>query len=156
MDLRDETEIEDELERALLRELGESIGPKVLDHILRPRNVGMMEDPDGQATLTGICEDTVRIQFRLREDRIDEIRFMTNGCGATIACGSMVTQLAQGKTLQEAMKLGGKTIIEAFEGLPIESTHCADLAANTLREAVKDALKNRTAPWRRLYRPRNP
>jgi len=78
---------------------------------------------------------------------------MTDGCGATVACGSMVTELARGKTLHEAMKIDGKKVIEAFGGLPIEHTHCADLAANTLRAAINDALQCRREPWKRLYRP---
>jgi nitrogen fixation NifU-like protein len=116
--------------------------------------LGELKDPDGEAILSGICEDTVRMQLRLDSDRIQEVRFMTNGCGATVACGSMASELARGKTVQEAMRIDGKRVIQAFEGLPIEHTHCADLAANTLRAALKDAMEKRKEPWKRLYRPR--
>jgi nitrogen fixation NifU-like protein len=152
MDFRDGTEIKEELEKVLLQELGDGISPILVDHIVRPRNLGTIEAPDGEATLSGICEDTVRIQFRLQGDRIEEIRFMTNGCGATLACGSMATEWARGKTLGEAMKVSAQQLIEALGGLPIESTHCAYLAANTLKAAARDALEVRRAPWKGLYR----
>lgn len=155
MDFRDSRDFENELDKAILQELGEGISRMLVDHILRPRNVGIIEQPDGEASLTGICEDTVRIQFRLKEERIEEIRFMTNGCGATLACGSMATELVRGRTLDEAIKVSAQRIIEALGGLPIESTHCADLAANTLKAAVRDAMENRRTPWKRLYRPKS-
>jgi nitrogen fixation NifU-like protein len=152
MDFKDGTEMEDELDRALLQELEEGISPIAVDHALRPRNVGALEDPDGEATLTGICEDTVRIQFKLNQGRIKEIRFMTNGCGATLACGSMATEMARGRTLKEALQIDGRQLNERLGGLPIVHTHCADLVANTLRAAVRDALEKQRSPWKRMYR----
>lgn len=154
MEFKDSDEAWDDLDQAILRGLGNGLSPALVEHALRPRNAGTLEDPHGEATLSGICEDTVRIQLRLNHDRIDEIAFMTDGCAATLACGSMVTELARGKTLQEAMKIDGKRVIEAFGGLPIEHTHCADLAANTLRAAIRDALQYQREPWKRLYRTR--
>jgi nitrogen fixation NifU-like protein len=153
MEFKDSDEAWDDLDQAILTGLGSGLSPTLVEHALRPRNAGTLEDPDGEATLSGICEDTVRIQLRLNNERIEEVAFMTDGCGATVACGSMVTELARGKTLQEAMKIDGKKVIEAFGGLPIEHTHCADLAANTLRAAINDALQCRREPWKRLYRP---
>jgi nitrogen fixation protein NifU and related proteins len=152
MDSEKEKDALEKLEQAILQEMINSFGPTVVDHAMNPRNAGMMENPDGQATLTGICEDTVRMQLRLCGDTMEEIRFMTNGCGATVACGSMVTEMALGKSVQDAMKIDGKRVIEAFGGLPIEHTHCADLAANALKAALKDALQNRQEPWKRMYR----
>ncbi len=154
MEFKDSDEVWDDLDQAILRGLGEGLSPTLVEHALRPRNAGTLVDPDGEATLSGICEDTVRIQVRLNHDRIEEIAFMTDGCSATVACGSMVTELARGKTLQEAMKIDGKRVIQAFGGLPIEHTHCADLAANALKAALRDALQYQREPWKRLYRPR--
>jgi nitrogen fixation NifU-like protein len=151
----EDDEVTKELERILLEELGKRVNPALMEHVLRPRNAGHMDQPDGEASLTGICEDTVRIQLRLAGDRIEEIRFMTNGCGATVACGSMVTELARGKPLEEALRIDGTRVVEAFGGLPVEHTHCADLAANALRAAVSDALEGRREPWKRLYRSRD-
>ncbi len=144
-----------QMERAILEELGKAVGQKVAEHALNPQNAGSLTDPDGEATLSGICEDTVRIQLRLQGDRIQEIRFMTNGCAATVACSSMVTVLAQGATIKEALGIDGKRVIEALGGLPIEHTHCADLAANALKAALRNALEIRNEPWKRLYRSRN-
>lgn len=155
MKLEDSEDVAQQIERALLEELGKAIGEKVADHALRPRNAGALSDPDGEATLSGICEDTVRIQIRLKRDRIQEIAFMTNGCAATVACSSMVTELAKGATLKEVLAIDGKRVIEALGGLPIEHTHCADLAANALKAAVRNALETRSEPWKRLYRSRS-
>ena len=153
-DIRDGNDIEKELEQALLEELGTKINPALAKHVLDPQNIGILRDPSGEATVMGICEDTVRIQVLLKDDRIDQIRFMTNGCGATIACGSMVTELAQGKSLKEALRIEGETVNRALGGLPIIHTHCADLAANALKEALKDALKKKKDDWKQLYRPK--
>jgi nitrogen fixation NifU-like protein len=153
MGYEDDDELRKELERILLDELGKTVNPTLVDHVMKPRNAGLMDQPDGEATLTGICEDTVRMQLCLHGDAVGEIRFMTNGCGATVACGSMVTEMALGKSVREAMRIDGKRVIEAFGGLPIEHTHCADLAANTLKAALKEALQNRRETWKRPYRP---
>lgn len=143
MELKDSQSIAREIEEAILQALGKAIGEKVAEHALYPRNAGLLEDPDGEATLSGMCEDTVRIQLKLAQDRITEIAFMTNGCAATIACSSMATELAKGATLREALSIDGKKVIQALGGLPIEHTHCADLAANTLKAALRDALQSR-------------
>lgn len=143
-----------QIEEVLLKQLGEALGDKVAEHALRPCNAGSLEDPDGEATVSGMCEDTVRIQLRLKGERIDGIAFMTSGCAATVACSSMVTELAKGATLKEALAINGKRVIEALGGLPIEHTHCADLAANALKAAVRNAMETRNEPWKRLYRPR--
>lgn len=155
MALKDGGDFREELDQALLRELGGSTNPILVEHLLRPQNIGVMDDPDGEAILTGICEDTVRVQLRLKGARVQEVRFMTNGCGATVACGSMATQLAHGRILSEAIQINGRRIIDALGGLPIEFAHCADLAANTLKAAVRDALKKRRQPWERLYGPKS-
>jgi nitrogen fixation NifU-like protein len=144
VDFKDGEESLEKLDQAILQELGDDINENVLDHVLRPRNAGVMEDPDGEAALSGICEDMVRIQIRLSGDRIADIRFMTNGCAATIACASVATDLALGKALQEVLRIRTIHILEALGGLPVEYTHCADLTANTLRAAVRDAVG---MPW---------
>jgi nitrogen fixation protein NifU and related proteins len=154
MDFKEGEEIEKAIQEAIFREMGDKLSLTLINHLMNPRNVGELADPDGEATLSGICEDTVRIQLKLEEDRIDDIRFTTNGCSATMACGSMVTDMARGRSVQEAMEIVGKRVIEAFGGMPIEHTHCADLAANTMRAALRDAIDKSKEPWKRLYRPR--
>lgn len=152
MKYEDGSSIQEELDRILLEEIGEKSSSQLLEHALRPHNVGILEDPDGEATVSGICEDTIRIQIRLHESTIQEIAFMTNGCAATVACASMATELAKGKTLREALTIDAQRIREALGGLPREHSHCANLAANTLRQAILDALEKRRDPWKKLYR----
>jgi len=146
----------DTVDQALAEELGAAIHPKVLDHVVRPRNAGLLEDPDGEATLTRECGDGLCIQLRVQGDRIREIGFMTNGCGAMLACGSAVTELARGRTLRQAMALDGAAVMEVLEGLPLQESHCATLSAGALKAAVRNVLMNRQEAWKRPYRRRNP
>jgi len=124
----------------------------VVDHVISPRNLGNMNDADGFARITGPCGDTMAIWLKARDGAIAEATFMTDGCSTTIAAGSMVTELAKGKTVIQAHGIGQQDVLDALGGLPRESQHCALLAANTLREAVEDYLASRNEPWKRSYR----
>jgi nitrogen fixation NifU-like protein len=126
----------------------------VIDHAQNPRNVGSIENADGVAMVTGPCGDTMEIWLRMREEVIKEATFWTDGCGTTIASGSMVTELAKGKTIREAMRISQKDVLDALGGLTEESQHCALLAASTLKEAVKDYVAYRNEPWKRAYQRR--
>jgi nitrogen fixation NifU-like protein len=119
------------------------ISPRVLEHAASPHNMGVLKDPASRAVLTGICEDTVAVQLRLDGEKIEEIRFVTDGCGFTRACASMATELARGTNLHHALRIDGEQIIRALGGLPLEHTHCAHLAAATLKKAVQNALDAR-------------
>ena len=123
----------------------------VVDHAVNPRNVGDMADADGFAQITGPCGDTIEIWLKVRNDVITEATFMTDGCGTTIAAGSMVTELAKWKPIIQANKISQQDVLNALGELPEESQHCALLAANTLKEAVKDYLTLRNEPWKRAY-----
>jgi nitrogen fixation NifU-like protein len=125
----------------------EAVSAEVRRHAAEPSNMGRMENPDGEAMVSGICEDTMMIQLKLRGDRVEDARFQTWGCGFTTACASVATELARGKSVRHALGIRDKQIIEALGGLPREHTHCAGLAANALKEAVKDALYHRRFPW---------
>ena len=111
-----------------------------------------MLHPNGEATVTGICEDTVSIQIRLTDNAIEEIRFQTDGCGFTRACASATTELALGQKLDFALEFTGAQIVEALGNLPEGHLHCADLAANALKEAATDALERRSNPWKHFFR----
>ncbi|MCL6449164.1 MAG: iron-sulfur cluster assembly scaffold protein [Armatimonadetes bacterium] len=124
----------------------------VLDHALNPRNVGSISEADGFGEGTGECEDTMVIWLRVVNDRITEATFWTDGCGTTIACGSMVTELAKGKTVKEAFLISREEILQALGGLPEESVHCAALAAGTLKNALQDYLEMKRFPWKKAYR----
>lgn len=123
-----------------------------IDHMRNPRNAGIITNADGQARITGPCGDTMEIWLRVRDGIIEQATFWTDGCGTTIAAGSMVTELAKGKRATEAFRIAQQDVLEALGGLPDESVHCALLAANTMKEAVKDYLAFRNEPWKRAYR----
>ncbi|MGI6662698.1 MAG: Fe-S cluster assembly scaffold protein NifU [Bacillota bacterium] len=112
---------------------------KVMDHFFNPRNVGEMENPDGVGQVGNpICGDVMRVQIRVKDNRIEDVKFKTFGCGAAIATSSMVTELVKGLTLDEAMEVSNKTVAEALGGLPPQKMHCSNLAADALHEAIKD------------------
>ena len=105
-------------------------------------NMGSIENPDAQGYFQGRCGDRMRIDLRLEDTTILEATFMTDGCGATIACGSMVTQMACSKSLPQAMQITQDDLLTALDGMPKAHEHCADLAVMTLREAIIDATDN--------------
>ncbi len=112
---------------------------KVMDHFFNPRNVGDMEDPDGVGQVGNpVCGDVMRVQIKVKDNRIEDVKFKTFGCGAAIATSSMVTELVKGLTLDEAMEVSNKTVAEALGGLPPQKLHCSNLAADALHEAIKD------------------
>ena len=124
----------------------------VIDHARNPRNVGDIKDADGFASITGPCGDTMEIWLKVKNGMADRVTFWTDGCGTSIAAGSMVTELASGKAIREALKITQKDVLDALGGMPEESAHCALLAANTLKEAIRDYLACKNEPWRRAYR----
>jgi nitrogen fixation NifU-like protein len=112
---------------------------KVLDHFRNPRNVGEIEDADGVGTVGNpVCGDMMSIYIKVKDNRIEDIKFKTFGCGAAIATSSMTTELAKGKTLDEAMKITREDVANELGGLPPIKMHCSNLASDALHEAVKD------------------
>lgn len=112
---------------------------KVMDHFFHPRNVGEMEDPDGVGQVGNpVCGDVMRIHIKVKDDRIEDIKFKTFGCGAAIATSSMVTEMVKGMTLDEAMEVSNKAVADALGGLPPLKMHCSNLAADALHEAIKN------------------
>jgi nitrogen fixation NifU-like protein len=116
---------------------------KVLDHFQNPRNLGEIEDPDGVATVGNpVCGDVMKMYINVEKknnkEYIKDIKFKTLGCGAAIATSSMATELAIGKTLEEAKELTNQTIAEALEGLPKVKMHCSNLAAEALGKAINN------------------
>ena len=138
-------------EESLKAEMRKAYSETVIDHAMNPRNVGNMETADGYASVTGPCGDTMEIWLKVRNGIIVEATFMTDGCGTTIAAGSMVTELVRGKSVSHALRIGHEDVLSALDGLPEESKHCALLAANTLKAAVKDYLAFKNEPWKRAY-----
>ena len=115
---------------------------KVMDHFMRPRNVGEIPDADGVGTVGNpVCGDLMTMYIKVKDNKIADVKFKTFGCGAAIATSSMTTELAMGKTLDEAMKITRANVAENLGGLPPIKMHCSNLAADALHEAIKDYLK---------------
>ena len=112
---------------------------KVMEHFMNPRNVGVIENPDcyGKVGNPG-CGDLVEIFITVKENKIDDIKFRTFGCGPAIAVSSMVTEMAKGKPLEEAMKITRTNVADALEGLPPQKMHCSNLGADALHAAIKN------------------
>jgi nitrogen fixation protein NifU and related proteins len=134
-----ENDVFDDIEGMILADARKTYSDIVIEHFLRPRNVGVLENADCFNAMSGICGDTIGIYVELERDTITRISFVTDGCGPTIACSSALTTMAKGLTIQEAVKIGGEDLIKYLGGLPLENTHCADLAVNTLRSALAKA-----------------
>lgn len=114
---------------------------KVMEHFTNPRNVGEIPDPDGVGTVGNpVCGDLMKITIKVKDNRIEDIKFLTFGCGAAIATSSMVTEMVKGKTLEEAMQVTNRAVAEALGGLPPVKMHCSNLAADALHAAIKDYL----------------
>ena len=141
----------DKFEELIKPEMRKIYSETVIEHSMNPRNVGDLENADGFARVTGPCGDTMEIWLKVKYGTITDASFMTDGCGTTIASGSMVTRLAKGKSAGEAQKIDQQDVLAALGGLPEESRHCALLAANTLKEAIKDYLALKKEPWKRNY-----
>ena len=119
---------------------------------MEPRNVGATENADGFGKITGPCGDTMEIWLRVKNGTVAEATFLTDGCGTSIASGSMITELAKRTSISMAQKISRQNVLSALGGLPEESQHCAILAANTLKAAIRDYLAMEREPWKRGYR----
>jgi nitrogen fixation NifU-like protein len=112
---------------------------KVMEHFMNPRNVGEVEQPDGVGEVGNpVCGDVMRITIKVVDDRIADIRFKTLGCGAAIATSSIITEMAKGMTLTEALAIDRRVVAEALGGLPPNKMHCSNLAADGLHKAIGD------------------
>jgi len=112
---------------------------KVMDHFSNPRNVGEIEDANGVGEVgNASCGDIMKIFLKVEDNVIKDVKFKTFGCGAAIATSSMVTEMAIGKTIDEALILTNQAVAEALDGLPPAKMHCSNLAADALHEAIKD------------------
>ncbi|MEM4202388.1 MAG: Fe-S cluster assembly scaffold protein NifU [Candidatus Hadarchaeum sp.] len=114
---------------------------KVMDHFRNPRNMGEIPDADGVGTVGNpVCGDMMTIYIKVKDNRIADIKFKTFGCGAAIATSSMTTELAKGKTIEEALKITRDDVAKDLGGLPPVKMHCSNLAADALHAAIKDYL----------------
>ena len=115
---------------------------KVMDHFMNPRNVGEIKNPDGYGKVGNpVCGDLMEMYIKVENDVIKDIKFKTFGCGSAIATSSMVTELAIGKTIDEALKITRNDVAEELDGLPSQKMHCSNLAADALHAAIEDYKK---------------
>lgn len=112
---------------------------KVMDHFANPRNVGEIVDADGIGEVgNSKCGDIMKMYIKVEGDKIVDVKFKTFGCGAAIATSSMATELIKGTTIEEALKLTNKAVMEALDGLPPVKVHCSVLAEEAIRSAIAD------------------
>ncbi len=112
---------------------------KVMEHFKNPRNMGEIPDADGVGTVGNpVCGDLMTMYIKVKDNRIEDIKFKTYGCGAAIATSSITTELAKGKTLEEAMTITRASVADSLGGLPKVKMHCSNLAADALHAAVED------------------
>lgn len=113
--------------------------PIVMDHFKNPRNVGEILDADGLGEVGNpVCGDMMSVYIKVVDNRLEDVKFKTFGCGAAIAVSSMITSMAKGKTLEEAMKITNADVAEALGGLPPNKLHCSNLGADALHSAIKN------------------
>jgi nitrogen fixation NifU-like protein len=119
---------------------------KVMEHFKNPHNMGEIPDADGVGSVGNpVCGDMMTIYIKVKDDRLEDIKFKTYGCGSAIATSSMITDLARGKTLEEAMKITRGDVADELGGLPPIKMHCSNLAADALHAAIEDYYKKQKA-----------
>jgi len=133
------------LEESVMADMRKSCTEQVIDHFLNPRNVGEIQNADGFGEVTGPCGDTMSIWIKVEKGMVAEAKFLTDGCGTTIASGSMVTELVKRKSVSEALKIDSEFILNALNGLPESDVHCAVLASDTLRAAIRNYLTSHSS-----------
>ena len=113
----------------------------VMEHFMHPRNVGEIENADGVGEVGNpVCGDMMTFYIKVKDQKIDDVKFKTFGCGAAIAVSSMVSEMAKGKTLDEVRKITPELVAEELKGLPKQKFHCSNLGAEALNKAVDDYL----------------
>ncbi len=119
---------------------------KVMEHFRNPHNMGEIPDADGVGTVGNpVCGDLMTIYIKVKDNKLEDVKFKTFGCGAAIATSSMITDLAKGKTLEEALKISRADVADNLGGLPPVKMHCSNLAADGLHAAIQDYLKKKEA-----------
>ena len=138
---KDFEEMVKELQRKIDRDEEETYSKKVIKEYRNPVNFGFIENPDATGQVKGPCNDTMRMDLRIKSNMIQDACFWTDGCGASLACGNMLTSMIKGKNIDEANGISSEKLLEVLDGLPKEHQHCAKLAVDTLHEVIKDYHK---------------
>jgi nitrogen fixation NifU-like protein len=150
---KDLEEFARKLQEQIMEQAKEIYSETVIEHVQNPRHFHKIEQPDGYGKVTGSCGDTMEMFIQIKSDLISQCAFLTDGCAATIACGSMAVEIATGKSFTEALgTVKGDEILKRLGGLPEGNAHCAFLAADTLRRALADCLYQQRSGWKKHYR----
>lgn len=131
-------ELAEGLENMILEDAKKVFSETVIEYAYNPRNVGVINNADGVGKITGTCGDTIQISIRVENGRIQESMFITDGCGTSIACGSMLTEMIKDKTIEEALMINSNDLLRSLDGLPEEHVHCTVLVVDVLRGAIDD------------------
>lgn len=151
MDEKDLEKATQEVRNALEEGIRDKYSDAVLRNWLDPQHMGQIERPEGYGKMAGSCGDEMEFFLRVRDEKIMDVRFATSGCITSIASGNMGAKLASGRTISEALMLTASDILDGLHGLPQEDEHCAQLATDTIKEAIRDYFLTRREPWRRDY-----
>jgi len=117
---------------------------KVMEHFMNPRNVGEIKDPDGVGEVGNpVCGDMMTFYIKVKDDHLEDVKFQTFGCGAAIAVSSIVSEMAKGKTLEEALTITPSLVAQELQGLPKNKFHCSNLGAQALHKAIRDYAKKK-------------
>ena len=120
----------------------------VMDHFMHPRNVGEIKDPSGVGEVGNAkCGDIMKMYLKIKDNVIEDVKFETFGCGSAIASSSMATELIKGKTIDEALAVTNKQVVDALGGLPAHKLHCSVLAEESIKSAVKDYYDRNNIPY---------
>lgn len=144
----------DKFQELMKEEMRKIYSEEFITHSMEPKNIGLLENADAHVYVLGSCGDNMELWLKVNKDRITEAAFTTNGCSATIACGSMLTETAKNKTLGEALAISVKMLIEKLGGLPEDHVHCAGLASLTLKRAILEYMNLKKEPWKKAYEER--
>ena len=140
------------LDEHILGSSGSNYSQVFLEHALKPKNAGNLHGANGFAAVEGHDGSSMEVWLKVSNDTIEQASFWTDGCGTTIACGSMATGMAKGKSVVAALNLVPADIESALGGLPGEGCVCAELAVSALKAAIRDYLQYKKDPWKRKYR----
>jgi len=142
----------DELQNEVMAQMKQVYSETAIDHAMNPRNAGSIASADGFASVTGPCGDTMEIWLKVKDGKVEDATFWTDGCGTSIACGSIATEMVKCKNAAQALAINQNEVLQALGGLPEDSLHCALLAANTVQAAIRDYLALKREPWKKAYR----
>ena len=121
----------------------------VMDHFMNPRNVGSIENADGVGEVGNAkCGDIMKMYLKIKDNKIEDVKFETFGCGSAIASSSMATEMIKGKPVSEALELSNKAVAEALDGLPAHKMHCSVLAEEAIKNALEDYFKKNNIKYK--------